>query len=143
MLIGACQLVKKSCLAAVLISDKSKGELSRVDLLALMLDLEIMRIRFLTDIGVGNILYAFTFFLTCKYICGITYVFNFYLLGIGKSYCKFISAHHKLHWISHRSKFYKRDFSARNKSHIEEMLSECAASPNGFNRCCLADLQFS
>ena len=128
MLIGTCQLIKKSCLSTVLITCQCKRD--RFPFGNRITDPVLTIISSLSKFShtrMSNRLMPFIFFLRFRH--GFDR-YDLNLCSFRQPQCQLISAQHKLYRISHRSCFTKRHFCPRCKPHIQKMMSQLPLATN-------------
>ena len=127
MLPRSCQLVKKRCLSAILISDKRKGKRhslrQRISAALRMILTALSESRMLVHV----------FFLFLVFLNTSCRRFYRYLRSIIQPQCQLIAVQAYFHGITHGRKFYDFHFCSRDDPHIQKVLAKSTASTNGNN----------
>ena len=133
VLVGSRQLIEQSRLAAVLVTGQCEGQM--VQYRTLVFFIECLGFPFFTQSGMGG----FLFLRCCRSLAGS--LRNLLLLGFvlihlaDGDVCRIIQAQgetvaldRKLHGISQGCVLHQRYLLTRDQAHVQEVLTQCAAS---------------
>ena len=138
MLIRTCQLVKKGCLSAVLIShqriaQKSAGR-KRLSVPFRVIPSVLTQTRMLLRVD---------FFNPGMRIFSLGNIFDLDSIRVRKPEGQLIPVNLKLHGIAQRRELHHSDFGTGNDSHVQEMLAQSPVSTDFFDHSTLSDFQVS
>ena len=121
MLVRACQLIKKCCLSAVLVTRKGKSYDCPFRYLLSPFQCCILFSIIFSYSGMVNLRSSFV--VTSVFVC-IMYIGKFYSRSIVFAQRKLIPAHPQFQRVSHRSHLHKRYFRSRCKPHVKDVFSQ-------------------